>query len=753
MASQNLHRQLEQIFSDLYETDSISLRDSIEKYGPFPRGWAWEADSDGILRWCSSEVGDLLGFSAAELMGRSLLAFAHTPQSAEKLQIALATRKPIQNLRIKGIHRDGKPLSLLINALVRHVGDPPQSRYRGVAQVLAPTALEKVKFEASDQQAEDRGALPSPARESVHGYEIEADQVQAITAINEEEIPNTPKLGKEILQVPILNQEGDAIGIFEFERSAEDDPWTQDHQELVTEVSTQLALALQDARSYELTQQALNDMQEADQLKSQFLANMSHELRTPLNSIIGFSRVILKGIDGPITKTQEHDLNSIYSAGQHLLGLINNILDYSKIDSGSMELSFNEFDIAELIREVMETAVGLVKDKPVRLLIRLGRDLPLVTADTLRTRQILLNLVSNAAKFTDKGEIRTTAEVQKFNGRNVLLISVSDTGQGIAQEDQSQIFEPFSQVDPSLSNRISGTGLGLSICRNLVQLQGGRIWVESSPGEGSTFFFTIPLPKEEVEDGKAPVLLSISSRENVISVEKEIFSAAGFEFHSAPDRSAVSQVMEVSQPSLILIDLGSPESERWKLISELKKNESTRAIPLCAFSLSEDTRTGFDMGVGAFLTKPVDIDSLQASIKFLIEDQDEKLDTLIIDNNSEHIEEISGLIPSIVPAEIRTATSGFEGLVAARQKTPDLIIINIFMPKADGFRMMEAFRVDERTQEVPILLLIPDQLNDVHLRQLNLWTHHSLEKAAISPEIYAKNLRARSERLARFRDG
>ena len=755
MASQNLHKQLENIFSNLYEADTLSRSDSIDKYGPFPRGWAWETDSDGILLWCSSEVFELMGFSVAELIGHSLLAFAHTPESAEELQIALATRKPIQNLRIQGINREGEPLSLLINALIRNVGDPPQPRYRGVTQVLMTSAIEEIEFEAPEQLSgrdHDLVAIRSPVWGSAHGYEIEADQVQTITAIAEEEIPHGPQLRDNILQVPIVNQEGNAIGIFEFERLAEEGPWTQDHQELVTEVSIQLALALHDARSYELTQQALNEMQDADRLKSQFLANMSHELRTPLNSIVGFSHVILKGIHGPITKNQEHDLNSIYSAGQHLLGLINNILDFSKIDSARMELTFSEFDLAELIRDVMATSVGLVKDKPVRLLIRRGQDLPLIIADKKRTRQILINLVSNAAKFTEKGEIKITARVQKYHGRNEMLISVFDTGQGIAKDDQDKIFEPFSQVDLSLSNTISSTGLGLSICRHLVQLQGGRIWVESSPGKGSTFSFTIPMQRKGVEDGPAPTLLSISSREAVIRVQNEIFSAAGFKFHSAADRSAISRVMELNQPSVILIDIASPDGDGWKLISELKNNETTRTIPVSAFSLSDDTRTGFDLGVGAFITKPVSVDSLQASIKFLIEDQDDKLDILIIDNSVELIEEISGLIPSILPAEIRTATSGFEGLVTTRQKTPDLIIINIFMPKADGFRMMEALRVDERTQAVPILLSIPNHLSDVHLRQLNLWTRHSREKAAISPEIYAEVLRTRSDRLARFRD-
>ena len=178
-------------------------------------------------------------------------------------------------------------------------------------------------------------------------------------------------------------------------------------------------------RSFELSQQAVKEMREIDHVKTQFLANMSHELRTPLNSIIGFSRVILKGIDGPITDLQQQDLSAIYNSGQHLLGLINDVLDLAKIEAGKMELSFDEINVADIVTSVMATASGLVKDKDIKLLRQIDADLPVVRADAIRLRQVMLNLLSNAAKFTDEGEIVVNATVQTGpTGYPEILVSV-----------------------------------------------------------------------------------------------------------------------------------------------------------------------------------------------------------------------------------------------------------------------------------------------------------------------------------------
>jgi signal transduction histidine kinase len=225
---------------------------------------------------------------------------------------------------------------------------------------------------------------------------------------------------------------------------------------------------------------------EADRAKTQFLANISHELRTPLNAIIGFSKLLLKEIDGPLTEKQREDLEAVHHSGTHLLGLISDLLDLSKIEAGKMELAREPVDLVEIIRGVMTTAHVLVKEKSVELRMDVNPDLPRVEGDPMRLRQVILNLVSNAVKFTDIGEVEVRAELRG----TYLIVSVRDTGRGIRPEDQPKLFEEFRQLE---GGHKEGTGLGLAISKRLVQLHGGEIWAESFPGEGSTFTFSLPL--------------------------------------------------------------------------------------------------------------------------------------------------------------------------------------------------------------------------------------------------------------------
>jgi signal transduction histidine kinase/ActR/RegA family two-component response regulator len=289
-------------------------------------------------------------------------------------------------------------------------------------------------------------------------------------------------------------------------------------------LADQIAVAVDNARSYELAQTAVEEIREADRLKSQFLANMSHELRTPLNSIIGFSRVILKGIDGPVSDLQQQDLTAIYNSGQHLLGLINDVLDLSRIEAGKMELAFeDEVNLGDIIRSVMSTTIGLIKDKQIKLNQKIDPKLPLLRVDSMKIRQVLLNLLSNAAKFTDEGTITVEATTQMGPGENPeVIVRIIDTGYGIAPKDQAKLFQPFSQVDGSLTRKTGGSGLGLSICQHLVQLHGGKIGVESEIGQGSIFYFTIPIipsgDQGETEEGTEAE--SIEQTLNITRVDK-----------------------------------------------------------------------------------------------------------------------------------------------------------------------------------------------------------------------------------------
>ncbi len=238
------------------------------------------------------------------------------------------------------------------------------------------------------------------------------------------------------------------------------------------------------------SERARQQIEMAHDLKTKFIANMSHELRTPLNAIINFTYIIRSGLRGPLTDEQISYLDRIYASSEHLLGLINDILDLAKIEAGRMDLYLESLHLGELVESTMSTAIGLTKDKPISLHYEQAENLPLIAVDRTRIRQVLLNLLSNAARFTDRGQIT----VRVWQQGHELITSITDTGIGIPIDKQEIIFEEFRQADEGSARSYQGTGLGLPICKRLIELHGGRIWVESTVGVGSTFFFSLPLP-------------------------------------------------------------------------------------------------------------------------------------------------------------------------------------------------------------------------------------------------------------------
>lgn len=394
--------------------------------------------------------------------------------------------------------------------------------------------------------------------------------------------------------------------------------FTPDDIAVLQILADQVAVAVDNARSYELSQRAVEEMRELDRLKSQFLANMSHELRTPLNSIIGFSRVILKGIDGPINEQQEQDLSAIYNSGQLLLNLINDVLDLSKIEAGKMELSIEEnVDIGALIHSVMPTVSGLVKDKPIELQQQIDPDLPGLRVDPVKVRQVLINLFSNAAKFTYAGFIRVEARLQQSpDGEAEVCITVSDSGPGIAPEDQKKLFKAFSQVDGSLTRKTGGSGLGLSICKHLVEMHGGRIWVDSQPGAGSRFSFTLPVHGPHT--GQADrVVLAVDNDPGLLSLYDRYLSGNGFSVLPLTDPSLVLDRAQQIRPCAIILEVMLEGADGWQILQELKANPQTARIPVIVCTLQENQEEGRRLGADAYLLKPVLQDDLTAALNRL----------------------------------------------------------------------------------------------------------------------------------------
>jgi signal transduction histidine kinase/CheY-like chemotaxis protein len=447
-------------------------------------------------------------------------------------------------------------------------------------------------------------------------------------------IPVTGRTTRSYLGIPLLFRER-VFGLLSVQ-SYEAGAYSQEDIDLLNTIATQTSIAIQNARAYERLRETAEELREVDRLKTQFLANMSHELRTPLNSIIGFSRVMLKGIDGPLTDLQDADLNSIYNSGQHLLSLINSILDMSKIEAGKMDLSFERVELGAIFEAALSTTRALVKDRPIELLSSVPDNLPAVWADAQRVRQILINLFSNAAKFTPEGKIVLLARA----GAESVTITVADTGIGIEPDAQRRLFIPFQQVDASTKRRAGGTGLGLAISRSFVEMHGGKIWVVSKPGKGSAFSFTLPIYevvaarhlargpdamailgggvpevlgqlRQAELDPDRKVVLAIDDDQGVLTLLERYLENDGYQvvgvLESREALPVARRLAAQERPRLaaITLDVLMPIMDGWEVLKALKLDPQTRDVPVILCSIVEDLEKGLSLGAAAGVCKPL----------------------------------------------------------------------------------------------------------------------------------------------------
>lgn len=743
-----LRNRLEGLFSGLAEsiprTGKLSPRPLGQRAEHKARGWVWELDPDGVYTWCSPEVKSILGFEPEEVLGTPMGEVSFTTDSFKPVQALLSTHEHINNMRVVAINKSGDQIDLILNALLRKDDKGEPLGYRGACQVLGVEEVHPERlFVSLPQTPEEIGvaSVPplTPTWGPILGYIDDGHEViptDRLMSFSQDKLESDP----DRMVVPIQFQNS-VLGVLEFESSEGDDPWSAEDRTLAEGIAQDFALALEDTRSHRLTQQALEEMREADRLKTQFLANMSHELRTPLNSIIGFSRVILKGIDGPINENQKEDLTAIYNAGQHLLGLISDILDLSQIEAGRMELSFTEVDMAEIIRGVMSTAVGLVTEKPIELSVDLPEDLPEIKADKIRVRQILLNLISNAAKFTEEGQIGVTASVEQHGTTRELVVAVFDTGAGIDPKDQTKIFEPFSQVDASPTRKTGGTGLGLSICRHLVELHGGHIWVESMPGKGSTFAFTLPFePAYSQHPGAEPLILGVNPSTGVLNRYQRFLETLGYRFHSLTQPGQTIEVAHSINPQVILLDALAVDDNGWELLSELRQDPITKAIPIFLGHLSDDQAKGVTLGSIDQWIKPVDLDGLCDKLMYVAELDGKPPDILIVDDVTKDAEEMMASLQSQGCSEVRIAATSNQALHRIRERQPDLIILNLLLKNGEGAAALDAIRGNELSASISTILLSSSDLSEEEVTLLDQLSESLLENSLISEADYLSKI-------------
>lgn len=364
---------------------------------------------------------------------------------------------------------------------------------------------------------------------------------------------------------------------------------------------------------------------DANLAKSTFLANMSHELRTPLNAIIGYTEMVAEDMEAD----KQHgravaDLGRVIGSAKHLLSLINEVLDLAKIEAGRTQFEISELDLAELISEVLEVCQPLAEKTGSRLSCNVDSDIGTVRSDALRLKQCLLNLVSNACKFTDRGFVTIRLERLQTEGRERIQFAVEDTGVGMTAEQMVTLFQPFQQADSSISKRFGGTGLGLSITREIARQLGGDVWFESAPGIGTIAFLTFDAGgmiaqandagvDALIGDEQAPLVLVIEDMADARDLAARALVSAGFSVQGVATARAGLDTARKKFPTLIVIDVFLPDASGWSVLDQLKHDPATRDIPVVVLSISDDRARSVSLGAAEHLVKPVRHDVLAAA--------------------------------------------------------------------------------------------------------------------------------------------
>ncbi len=517
-------------------------------------------------------------------------------------------------------------------------------------------------------------------------------------------------------------------------------------------------------------QQKNAELEEASRMKSEFLANMSHELRTPLNAIMGFSEVLRDGMMGQMTDQQRGFIGNIFSSGQHLLALINDILDLSKVEAGKMTLELEPVQVSALF----VNSLSIIREQAMARRIRLSMDaieeLGTIQADARKVKQIVYNLLSNAVKFTPEGGQVTVragrvprAEVGQPSGTwagrsfpladnefaEFLKFSVTDSGIGISPEGLMRLFSPFSQIDSGLARKFEGTGLGLAMVKLLAELHGGTVAVQSAVGEGSCFTAWLPLraPGEgaltSAKVPGAPGIEALAGARTALVVEDDFnaadlirlqLEAEGFKvLHAASAEAAL--VCAAQQPlSLITLDIVLPDMDGWEFLGCIKQVPPLMHIPVVIISIVADRNRGFALGAAAIMQKPMsrhELSEALVEIGLLPLLRGQTLKVLVVDDDPMAVELIAVGILGLASTVLR-AHGGREAIAVARQELPDVIVLDLMMPDVNGFDVVEALSQHHDTARIPIIVVTAKQITAEDRARLSAYVTTIMEKADFS---------------------
>ncbi len=453
-------------------------------------------------------------------------------------------------------------------------------------------------------------------------------------------------------------------------------------------------------------------LRRASELKTQFLSNMTHEFRTPLNSILSLSRILLDRVDGPLSEEQERQVKFIQKGANDLSELVNDLLDLAKVEAGKVAIRPNEF----LVQDLFGALRGMLRpllahNSAVSLIFEEPEGIPPLNSDESKVSQVLRNLISNALKYTERGEVRVSA---RFSEPGKVEFAVADTGIGIAAADQETVFEEFTQVEGPHQKGKRGTGLGLPLSRKLAGLLGGTLTVSSEPGVGSTFTLRVPIQYKgpevvtfvpelstELDPNRQPLLIVEDNRETLFVYEKYL-KGTGFQPIPARTIRQAREALQRFRPVAVILDVLLSRESTWSFLADLKQSAGTRDIPVLVITMLENQHKAFALGADTFHTKPVDRQWLLDQLGKFVPQTNPQL-VLIIDDDEASRYVLAGLLADTKFRRIQ-AENGQTGLDLARERKPVAIFLDLKMPDFNGFKVLDALKSDPATSAIPVIV-------------------------------------------------